>query len=90
MTKPLRRARIGERDRKVGQDLSGTIGHDQHPTGQKRGLDHRVGDEQGGETTFAEQAEQLVVEPLPGDLVDCTEGLVEEEDLGGHGEGPGQ
>jgi hypothetical protein len=38
-----------------------------------------MGDEQGGEPLGEEQLQELVVEPVAGDLIQGPEGLVEQE-----------
>ena len=81
----------GRRTAREGvQHPAGLGRHDHHPAGQEDRLGDRVGDEQGGEPLGQVQAEQLVVEPLPGDLVQRPERLVEQEQLRLQGEGAGQ
>jgi hypothetical protein len=41
-----------------------------------------VRDERAGELLLDEEQKQLVVQGAPGDLVECTEGLVEEKQPG--------
>ena len=53
--------------------------HDQHPARQEHRLLDGVGDEQSGEALVQEEALELVVEALAGDLVEGAERLVEEE-----------
>ena len=72
---------IGERHLEVADDAARAGAHHQHPGRQEHRLVDRVGDEQRGEALALEQAEQLVVQPFAGDLVERAERLVEQEDL---------
>ena len=72
---------IRERHREVADDPAGPGRHHQHPCRQEHRLADRVGDEQPGEPLALEQAQQLVVQPLAGDLVEGAERLVEQEHL---------
>ncbi|BEK96754.1 hypothetical protein GCM10010198_49170 [Nocardia seriolae] len=62
-------------------------GQDDHAGGHEHRLGHRVGDEHSGEGRSPVQGAHLFVQALAGDLVQCAEGLVEQEQFGGSGQG---
>ena len=70
-----------ERHLVVADDATGPSRHDDDPGGEEHGLLDAVGDEQPGELLVLEQAQQFVVQALAGDLVERTEGFVEQEHL---------
>lgn len=84
------RTRKREVDCHVGHDASRPRRHDQHAGGQEHRFGERVGDEQPGEALDAEQPQHLAVESLARHLVECSEGLVEEEHLGMQDQRAGQ
>ena len=71
-----------ERDRDVGDQSAGSCAHDQDPLAQEDGLVYVVGDKETGPTVLLPQPQQLLVEPLAGDLVECTEGFIKQQQLG--------
>ena len=83
-------SRVLERHVELGHDASGPGRHHEDPAAHEDGLADGVGDEQPGESLGQEQLQRLVVEALPGDLVDGPEGLVEQQHRRLEGEGPGQ
>src|SRR5919106_463827 len=68
----------------------GALGQDDDLVGDVDGLLDRMGHEDHGLVLVAEQAQQVVLELAADLLVDRREGLVHQQDVGVHGEGPGE
>ena len=83
------RARPGGVDPDLGGDAAGARRHHHHPVGDEDRLRDAVGDDDHGGPGPLLEPEQLEVEALPRQGVEGAEGLVEQEDVRGQGEGPG-
>ena len=77
---------MGKGTSKRVDDPPGSAAHHHDLRGEVDRLRHGVGDEESGELLLGEESDQLVVEPLAGDLVERAERLVEQEQLRVEGE----
>jgi hypothetical protein len=75
-------ARLGRLDPDVSADAARPLRHHDHALRQIDGFEHRVGDEDHGLVQLAPQRQQVVVEAEAGDLVECRERLVHQQDVG--------